>query len=160
SKKYPKVDPVQLNQYLADCYEVKGRYEDCLDTLKELGPMQRTGDAAATNKRAAQVLRDLKSQAHKRGKEAYDPQEVQSLIDRGINEVEDGSLDAARGTFARAAELNPQSYEATQNLGAVLEAQGDVQGAIKEYQAALAAKPTFAGAYYNLAYCLEKAGLG
>ena len=55
-------------------------------------------------------------------------------------------------------ELDPQSFGGLQNLGEVLEAKGDLAGAMAKYQAAVAVKPAFDGGYYNEAYVLEKMG--
>ena len=55
--------------------------------------------------------------------------------------------------------MDPASYEAMQNLGSCIEASGDLNSALAKYQAALALKPSNDGAYYNLAYMLEKLNL-
>ncbi|MBI2811846.1 MAG: hypothetical protein HYX67_13600, partial [Candidatus Melainabacteria bacterium] len=65
----------------------------------------------------------------------------------------------AKQTFNRVLELDPQNFDGTQNLGAVLEAQGDLNGASAKYQAAMALQPKYDGCVYNFAYLLEKMGL-
>jgi tetratricopeptide (TPR) repeat protein len=156
--KYPKVDPVEMNRYLATCYEIKGQYGDAIACSEEVASMERNNQE--TLKHIIQLKKKAKSGTRHSGKQSFDPQEVQTLISKGISASEDGNLEGAKSMFEQALQLNPSSFEALQNLGATLEASGDLNGAIAKYQEAKNQEPDFAGVYYNLAYCLEKAGLG
>jgi tetratricopeptide (TPR) repeat protein len=156
--KYPKVDLLQMNLMLASCFEVKGMMEEAVDTYKEAAGMQRQN--GETLRHIADIEKQLHAKVHHKGKAPpFDLQEVQALLSKGISQTEDGDIDGAKHTFLRALELNPNSFEATQYLGGLLEAAGDLNGAIAKYQAAMALKPSFEGAYYNMAYVLEKANL-
>jgi Flp pilus assembly protein TadD len=57
---------------------------------------------------------------------------------------------AAAKEFRRAADLDPASVEAWNNLGAALEKLGDAAGAIDAYERALKANPQFEKARRNL----------
>jgi tetratricopeptide (TPR) repeat protein len=155
SKSYPKVDPLQINEYLGTCYEVDGMLEDAVDAYKEVASMQKNNQA--TNKHISALIRELK--AHHKSKNAADPRQVRALVGKGITEFENGDVNGAKASFEQAVELDPKNYEAVQNLGSALEALGDLNDAIAQYQTAKELKPDFPGAYYNLAYCLEKAHL-
>jgi len=160
SKKYPRVDPLPMEQELATCYEVKGKLENALDTFKDVASMQRANQP--TLRHIAELEKQLKAGAKRhpsKNAPIFDPLEVQALISKGINQSEDGDIEGAKHSFERAQELNPNSYEATQNLGALLEGSGDLSGAMTKYQAAMALQPKFDGSLYNLAYVLEKANL-
>ena len=95
-----------------------------------------------------------------RSKKDVDPEEIRALISAGIHDTEQGSLDTAKQAFAKATELDPKSFIAWQNYGALLEAEGDLQGAAAKYQAALDLRPKYDGLYYNMAYLLEKLHMG
>ncbi|HEY9720121.1 MAG TPA: tetratricopeptide repeat protein [Trichormus sp.] len=160
SHKYPSVDLLPLQQELAECYEVKGKMEDAMDTFKDVASMQKNN--TATLKHIADLQKELKANAKRHSSKkapSFDPAEVQALVTKGISESEDGDIEGAKHSFDRALELNPNSYEATQNIGALLEASGDLTGAMAKYQQAMALEPTFDGALYNMAYVLEKANL-
>ncbi|MGH9551651.1 MAG: tetratricopeptide repeat protein, partial [Terriglobales bacterium] len=159
SKKYPHPDKLAMELALANCYEVKERWEQAVDGWRDVASMQRNN--AATLQHIDDLEKGLRANAKKKkkGGPVFDPAEVQALINRGISESEDGDLDGAKRTFDRALELNPNSYEALQNIGALLEAGGDLNGAMQKYQAAMALRPRFDGAMYNFAYVLEKASL-
>jgi tetratricopeptide (TPR) repeat protein len=155
---YPKVDLLQVKKELASSFEVKGKLEDAVDNYKDVASMERQNQG--TLKHVSELIKELKSEAHRHGKPgAFDPQEVQALINKGISQSEDGEIEAAKHSFERALELNPKCYEAVQAIGSLLEATGDLNGAMAKYQAAMVLKPEFDGAVYNMAYVLEKANL-
>ncbi len=89
----------------------------------------------------------------------YDPEEVDALVSKGLEQYEDGDLHGAKASFERALELNPNSLEATMNVCAVQEAEGDLNAASASNQKAIALVPEFDGAVYNYAYLLEKMNL-
>ena len=69
-----------------------------------------------------------------------------------------GAFDEAYACYRRAIELDPNSIEAYQNIGAVLRERGVVTAAADAFQNALLISPTFAEARYNLA--MTKQGQG
>src|SRR5262249_13745761 len=70
-----------------------------------------------------------------------------------------GEIEQAKSTFAHVLQLNPDSFEANQNLGLLAEATGDLNGAMEQYKRGMALLPKFDGVYYNMAYLLEKLSL-
>lgn len=161
-KGYPKVDPYGLKFFTALCLEHKGKLIPAVEMWKEFSSMTLFNQAA--DKHIADIEKKLRADYKKstRGKApvlAYDPEEIDALVSKGINQYDDGDLEGAKASFQRALELNPQSFEAMQNIGACLEAAGDLNGAMAKYQAASALKPMYDGALYNLAYMLEKMNL-
>ena len=64
----------------------------------------------------------------------------------------------AGDAFRRALELNPRDSAAETQLGRVLEVQGDLKGAIHQYEAALEVDPTLRAANYALGMALLKQG--
>jgi tetratricopeptide (TPR) repeat protein len=160
-KGYPKVDPYLLKFCTAVCLEHKGKMAQSVDTWKELSNM--TLFNAIAVKHIMDIEKKLRADYKRRNSKknviAYDPEEIDALVSKGINQYDDGDLDGAKASFQRALELNPESFEAMQNLGACLEAAGDLNGAMAKYQAAAALKPGYDGALYNLGYMLEKLNL-
>lgn len=155
---YPKVDPVTIKLYTAACYENKGMKVDAVDAWKEFAAM--VPNNKDTLKHVSELEKELKKGAHSKKKPiTFDPEEIQALVVKGIGQYDNGDLDGAKATFSRALELNPQSFEATQNLGFCLEAEGDLNGAMAKYQAGTMILPKFDGALYNMAYLLEKMNL-
>jgi tetratricopeptide (TPR) repeat protein len=155
---FPKVDPVIMKYTTAVCLEFKGRMLDAVEAWKDYAPMVPSNKETA--KHIADIERELKRGARSKKKPlTYDPEEIQALVVKGINQYDNGDIDGAKSTFDRALELNPQSFEAMQNLGASLEAEGDLNGAMAKYQAATMILPKFDGAVYNMAYLLEKLNL-
>ncbi len=159
SQGYAKVDPIVLKFTEAVCYEFKKQLPDAIDTWKDLLPM--TGNSKDSQKHVADLIKQARRQAEQRRKKPppYDPAEVQALVSKGISQYDDGDLEGAKASFGRAMELNPQSFEATQNMGFCLEAAGDLNGALAKYQAGTLILPKYDGAVYNLAYVLEKLNL-
>lgn len=158
SQKYPPLDPLKVRTLLANAYELKGEKVKAVETLKVLSTMVR--DNQSELKHITALEKSLRQEAKKKGKPLpYDQQEIDALINRGIDQTEDGDLDGAKSTFERILELNPQNWIALQNIGAILEAQGDLNGAMAKYQAAMAINPSYDGLYYNLGHLLEKLNL-
>lgn len=159
SKKYPKVDPYAMARLAAKCYEVEDRLEEAVSQWREVGSMQRNNEE--TIKHIAELEKILRANAkhHSKKGPAFDPAEVYALVKKGIGQVDDGDLEGAKATFRHALELNPDSFDATQNLGAVLEATGDLNGASVQYQKAMQLEPRYDGLLYNFAYLLEKMNL-
>ncbi len=159
-KKYPKVDPLKLKYTKAMCEEFIGDKIQAVDDWKEVAALQ--ANNAETVKHITDLEKILRAAAKGRGKKpviAYDAEEVQALITKGIGQVDNGDLEGAKVTFQRALELNPQSFQAMQNLGAIAEAQGNLSQAMSKYQEAMNIQPNFDGLYYNFAYLLEKLNL-
>ena len=67
-------------------------------------------------------------------------------------------LPEAEVGFRKAAELNPNYADAHSNLGATLQDQGKLEGAIEAYQRALKIKPDHADAHYNMGNVLKDQG--
>ncbi|HEY9784976.1 MAG TPA: tetratricopeptide repeat protein [Candidatus Obscuribacterales bacterium] len=156
-QKYPKIDPLKIKELESVCYEVKGLLIEAVEAYKEVASMQR--DNSATLKHIAAIEKTLRAGARKRKVAAYDQEEVQALIKKGVSEIDGGDLDSAKRTFQRVLELNPTCFEAIQHTGEILEASGDLNGALQKYQQAMALRPKFDGAYFNLAVVLEKMNL-
>ncbi len=157
-KKYPPVDPIVMQKMIAACLEFKGEKLQAIDAWKTVAAESHDSGVILAH---VQEMEKAMRQSAKRKQVplTYDPAEVDALVQKGIGQYEDGDLDSAKASFERASELNPNSFEGMQNQGAVLEAEGDLTGAITKYQQAMALCPQYDGAYYNLAYVLEKANL-
>ncbi len=158
-KKYPKVDPLKLKHTKAMCEEFIGDKIQAVEDWKEVAALQ--ANNGETVKHIMALEKMLRAQAKSKGKQApaFDAEEVQALITKGIGQVDGGDLEGAKVTFQRALELNPQSFQAMQNLGAIAEAQGNLNQAMSKYQEAMNIQPNFDGLYYNFAYLLEKLNL-
>jgi tetratricopeptide (TPR) repeat protein len=156
-KSYPSIDLMKVTELMAKGYEESEDYEHADAAWRKYASLQRVN--VDTVKHIQQMEKTMKTVAKKRSKAAVSPAEVQSMVDKGIGQFDNGDLDGAKASFERAVELDPNSFGGLQNLGEVLEAKGDLQGAMAKYQAAIAVKPGFDGLYYNLAYVLEKVGL-
>lgn len=157
TNKYPPVDLLKSHEFIAKCNEFKGQLADAVESWKQVAAMER--DHTATLKHINDLIKQLRADAHRKPKTDYDPQEVQALLMKGINETENGEIDQAKSTFARVLQLNPDSFEANQNLGLIAEAGGDLQGAMEDYKKGMALLPNFDGIYYNMAQLLEKLSL-
>jgi tetratricopeptide (TPR) repeat protein len=156
-KSYPKVDPVLLDAIVAKSYEVIEDYDNADLSWRRVASLQPNN--ADTIKHLADIRKIMKNGAKKKRKETVDPAQIRQLIWKGIDQTEDENLAGAKVTYERALELNPQSFSALQYVGENAEASNDLNGAIAKYQAAMALKPTYDGAYYNIAYVLEKMNL-
>jgi tetratricopeptide (TPR) repeat protein len=64
---------------------------------------------------------------------------AQFYVVQGSEALDDGSLDAAAASFARAVELDPDHYVARKGYAYTLERLGDVEGALDQLAAAVAA---------------------
>ncbi len=159
TKGYPPVDPVELKRKTAVSLEFKNQRIQAVEAYKELASLVKVNQDILKhiNDLETQLRREAK--ARKKPPMTYDPAEVDAIVARGINQMEDGDLDSAKLSFERAIQLNPNSFEATQNLGAALETMGDLNAALAKYQEAVALNPQYDGAYYNVAYVLEKLNL-
>jgi lipoprotein NlpI len=80
------------------------------------------------------------------------------LNKRGVARIGNGAPQAAREDFDAALELAPAHAPALTNLGNLLLEQGDVDGAIARYRAAIAADREYAIAYLNLGVAYKKSG--
>ncbi len=162
SKEYPKVDPVIIKITIAACLEWKGKLIEAVEGWKEVAQMVTRNELAYAKINELETILRLQAKKKKSKKVkplTYDPEEIEALVAKGIGQYEDGDLEGAKASFSRGMELNPLSFESTQNLGAVQESQGDLNSALATFQKANAIKPKFDGAYYNLAYLLEKLNL-
>ncbi len=155
-KNYPKVDPILANTLSGKSYEVIGDWPNADSAWRKVASLQATN--VETVKHINELRHELKASA-KPHKRQVDPGEIQALIWKGINQVDNGDVTGAKASFERALELDPHSFGALQNLGAMLEAGGDLPKALEKYQAAMALKPQYDGLYYNMAYLLEKMNL-
>jgi tetratricopeptide (TPR) repeat protein len=80
------------------------------------------------------------------------------LNKRGVARIGQGAPRAAREDFNAALELAPAHAPALTNLGNLLLEQGDVDGAIARYRAAIAADHEYAIAYLNLGVAYKRSG--
>jgi protein O-GlcNAc transferase len=159
SQGYPNLDIIKVKTLEAKAHEYKGDLIKALETYQQLVAMRKSDALYAVH--IKELDKQIKAEIKTRKKKPlpYDPEEVDAFITKGISAYEDGDLDAARASFERALELNPQSFRATQNLCFVQEAQGDLNGAMETAQKAMALNPKYSGAVYNMAYLLEKVNL-
>ncbi|MDZ4832542.1 MAG: tetratricopeptide repeat protein [Candidatus Melainabacteria bacterium] len=155
SKNFPAINRKECKTYSAKCKELKGYWDAAYRDWGEVAAVtKQNGDIVAR-------MKDLQKRAQskvkrKKNEPTFDKDEVDSLIIRGIEEVDEGNLQAAKATFNRALELNPNCWEAYQNLGSILEVEGDIPRASESYNKAMALEPAFCGLYYNMGYVLEK----
>lgn len=155
SKNFPAVNRKEAKTYLAKCKELKGYYDAAYRDWSEVAAMTKVNSDIVAHMKVLQKKATAKVK-HKKGEPTFDKDEVDSLIIRGIEEVDEGNLQAAKATFNRALELNPNCWEAYQNLGGILESEGDITRASESYNKAMALEPSFCGLYYNMGYVLEK----
>ncbi len=157
-KKYPDLKVRELKTLNAKCIEYKGHLSQAIDAYLDLARI--TGSDMY-----AKHIEDLKKKIKLLEKErkkkplTYDPEEIDALVAKGIDQTEDGDLDGARASFERAVELNPASVEALMGISGVQEAQGDLNGAVATNQKAILVCPDYDGLYYNLGFLLEKMNL-
>jgi Tfp pilus assembly protein PilF len=156
-KKQPAVDIAKLRLYISTADELKGRYPEAIDAMKEVASMQKNNAVAL--KHIKDLEKVARSNARKRSKLTYDPEQLQSMINEGLAQVENGSADQARSTFQHILVMDPQCFEAAQNIGFLMESAGDLNGAMTQYRKASEILPDYDGAYYNMGYLLEKLGL-
>jgi tetratricopeptide (TPR) repeat protein len=152
TRKYPPLDRIKVKELQAKCEELTENYDESVETWKEVAAL--TANNTLTKKHINELSRLARQGGH-RNKNTVDPAEVKSTIAQGIAEVEEGNMDAAKETFARAEGMDPQNFIPCQNLGFLYQAQDDLAQAIPMYQKALNLKPKYDGLYYNMAYILE-----
>lgn len=157
SKQYPAINRKEIKIMLAKCKELKGYYPAAIRDWTEVA--QQTKQNSEILNRIKELGRlEQKKQKSKGKKNApqFDEDEVNSLIIRGTEEVDEGNFQGAKATFNRALELNPNCWEAYQHLGGILEQEGDLQRASQSYQKAMELEPRCCGLYYNMGFVLEK----
>jgi len=76
----------------------------------------------------------------------------------GAAEAADGKVEKAKAAFEEAIRLNPKDPRPLNDLGFLMEQQGDLAGAMDLYKRALDARPAFVLARTNLAELLAKQG--
>jgi tetratricopeptide (TPR) repeat protein len=86
------------------------------------------------------------------------PERAFLLNKRGVARIGMGAPQAACEDFNAALELLPSHAPALTNLGNLLLEEGDVDGAIARYRAAIAADREYAIAYLNLGVAYKKSG--
>jgi Tfp pilus assembly protein PilF len=156
---YPEPMLTKVKMLEEKTYEHMGDLPNELRTLAELAAMRRNDDIY--DKKIKDLQKEIRhlAQENKKKPLPYDPQEVDAFIAKGIDQYEDGDLDAAKMSFQHALDMNPKSFRAMQNICFIQEAQGDLTSALTTAQKALALNPDYDGAVYNLAYLLEKSNL-
>ena len=156
SQKFPDVNPIEMKTLWAKCLEFKGKLPEAVDAWQQLARAR--GSDALYAAHIQDLIKRIKLEQKTRKKTPllYDPEEVDACVTKGIEQYEDGQLDQAKASFERGLEINPASTESLMNLCAVQEAQGDLKGAVATNQKATQVNPAFDGAFYNLAYLLEK----
>lgn len=158
SKGYPGIDTKKMRVYSAKCNELKKNFDKAAADWMDVARQSRNTDTY--KKKIKDLASSSKKYERKRRKEmTFDPAEVQALIDKGIDLVDEGNIGQAKGAFLRVTELNPESFEGYQNLGGLYEVEGDYQRAIGYYKKAIALEPDYDGLYYNMGYVLEKMNL-
>ncbi len=80
---------------------------------------------------------------------------IDSLIKTGIAQTAAGKLDEARTTFDAVYDLDPDNVYALYNLGYIAQSQGRRDEAVARYFDALAVRPSFSPALFNLAFLTE-----
>jgi lipoprotein NlpI len=80
------------------------------------------------------------------------------LNKRGVARIGMGASQTAREDFNAALELVPSHAPALTNLGNLLLEEGDLEGAIARYRAAIAADREYAIAHLNLGVAYKKSG--
>jgi tetratricopeptide (TPR) repeat protein len=157
SKSYPALDIQKNYELMAKSYEAFDDFEHADTAWRKFANMQQNN--ASIINHIGDLEQTMRKAAKRKNKTGINPAEVQSMVDKGISQVDNGDLEGAKQSFSRAVELDPNSFGGLQNLGEVLEAQNDLNGAMQKYQAACQVKPKYDGLYYNQAYVLEKMGL-
>jgi len=76
--------------------------------------------------------------------------QVEEIYAQGIQALQRGDLAGAETAFNKVLRLAPSSAEAYNSLGWVLQAEGKIDPAIREFQAAIKLKPDFPLAHINL----------
>ena len=89
---------------------------------------------------------------------ARSPDNLRALIDFGAFLMHGGFRSAARTALERAVGIEPRSALAQSNLGHVLFADTDYEGARRHYEAALAVDPLLHEAHQGLSYALTRLG--
>jgi Tfp pilus assembly protein PilF len=74
---------------------------------------------------------------------------VDTLVQHGLDQLNDGQTAAAQGTFENVLSLEADNVYAHYNLGFIAQQAGHDGEARKQYDAALAVDPTFGSALYN-----------
>jgi len=90
---------------------------------------------------------------------ALSAEAIQTLVETGAMQLASGEREAAHATFTSVVEIDPDNVLAHYNLGLIAQEESDLDGAIEEYEAALAADPAYGPALYNKAILLEKSDL-
>ena len=83
------------------------------------------------------------------GQQASGQKSVDKLVRTGIEQLESGQTETARGTFQSVLTLDSSNAYAHYNLGLIAQQAGDFAGAMKQYDAALATRPDLSSALYN-----------
>jgi tetratricopeptide (TPR) repeat protein len=159
SKKFPVIKVAPMKTLNAQCLEFKGKLADAIDAYLDLARVRGSDALYAAHIEELKKKIKLIEKARKKTPLAYDPEEVDALVSKGMEQYEDGDLTGAKASFERAIELNPASVEGLMNLCAVQESQGDLNAAQATNQKAITVCPQFDGAYYNFGYLLEKMNL-
>jgi CHAT domain-containing protein/Flp pilus assembly protein TadD len=82
-----------------------------------------------------------------------------ALLAKGVLLLAQGKTSDAIKSLRTAAKAEPNNSEAHNNLGACLYEMGNLDGALFEFQAALAGKPPMPEARFNRALCYQRLGL-
>jgi tetratricopeptide (TPR) repeat protein len=158
-KKYPALKVPAMKTVNAQCIEFKGKLAQAIDAYLDLARVRGSDALYAAHIEDLKKKIKLIQKTLKKKPLTYDPEEIDALVSKGMEQYEDGDLTGAKASFERALELNPNSLEGMMNLCAVQEAEGDLNAASASNQKAIAINPAFDGAYYNYAYLLEKMNL-
>jgi len=125
---------------------------DPKERIHALEPLDR-GLSALAQQRPRRARREL-GQALE-----HDPDNLAALNNLGILALERGDLERAAKLFARGLARAETSEHLANNLGMVRSRQGRHRQAAEAYRLALAARPGFTAARYNLALALYRLGV-
>jgi tetratricopeptide (TPR) repeat protein len=156
SKNFPSINRKEVKTYLAKCKELKHYYPAAIRDWTDVASLTRQNSEILAHIKELNRLEQKKQRGGKKNAPLFDEDEVNSLIIRGTEEVDEGNIQAAKATFNRALEINPNCWEAYQHLGGILEQEGDLTRASQSYQKAMDLEPAACGLYYNMGFVLEK----
>lgn len=85
-------------------------------------------------------------------------EQAQEVLQEGLQAHAEGNLAAARESYLRVIELDPQNKFAYYNLGVISQAQGNDGAAESSYRTSIQIDPDFVDALFNLAILRTTAG--
>jgi Tfp pilus assembly protein PilF len=154
----PKYALAYYNRHLA--YQSKGDYEKAIADFYEAARLDQQFGAADDYQALSHATRGGHDEAIGENTAAARPNPkllAQAFCSRGVSLRTKGD-DSAIEYFRRAVDLDSESAEAQNNLGAALAACGRLDEAVPHYRKALEIKRDYVDAHYNLALALSSSG--